>query len=149
MSLGCVLYYREGGLTRGLKLWAETTCDWTSVHGLVWYTRVDNAAIKAFCIFIAFVVIIGLPIFLAQQIANYATSTDVLNSSTDITSSFETLRKQGLNEVKIVPAVEYHTALFLPYPNITVCHPRYFSYAKLEGIVYRSTCVLIRALSLI
>ncbi len=29
--------------------------------------------------------------------------------------------------------VEFHTADYLTYPNITVCHPRFFLKSKMQG----------------
>ena len=96
-------------MAAALKLWAETACDWTSVHGLVWYTRIDSPLVKGVCICVAVVIIIGLPVFLAQQTIDFASTKSVLNS------------------------FDFITADSLPYPNVTVCHPRFFALDKMEG----------------
>ena len=64
----------------GLHEWAKVTCDWTSIHGLTWYNRIDNYFIKICCVFLAIAAVIGLPTFLTTQVINFAYNEAILTS---------------------------------------------------------------------
>ena len=63
-----------------INSWIRTTCDWTTIHGPVWYNRIDNRATKAATIILALVSCIGLPIFLSIELVLFSQNVEVLTS---------------------------------------------------------------------
>ena len=63
-----------------INSWIRTTCDWTTIHGPVWYNRIDNRATKVATIILALVSCIGLPIFLSVELVLFSQNSEVLTS---------------------------------------------------------------------
>ena len=82
----------------------------TSLHGIVWYDRVENKFLKSMIFLITVLIIIGLPVILIGQILDYQDDKTVLTS------------------------VDLVKSLNVTYPNITICHPRFFDVEKLQGL---------------
>ena len=54
-------------ITRWISYLAENT----SLHGIVWYDRVENKFLKTIICFLSALIIIGLPVILIGQILEY------------------------------------------------------------------------------
>ena len=93
-------------ITRWICYLAENT----SLHGIVWYDRVENKFLKSMIFLISVLIIIGLPVILIGQILDYQDDKTVLTS------------------------VDLVKSLNVTYPNITICHPRFFDVEKLQGL---------------
>ena len=98
-------------ITRWISYLAENT----SLHGIVWYDRVENKFFKSIICFISALIIIGLPVILIGQILEFQEDKTVLTS------------------------VDLVKSLNVTYPNITICHPRFFDVEKLQGMLSKIT----------
>ncbi len=70
---------RKGNGGFGFLSWAQRLCDWSSIHGICWFNRVDNNFVRLCCCCLAFAAAFGLPPFLAYQMLAFAHNLDVLN----------------------------------------------------------------------
>ena len=66
--------------------------DWTSVHGIVWYTRVKNRCIKGLILVFALCVVFGLPAFVAWSIVEFVLDFAISNTCEENLNLF--LRRQ-------------------------------------------------------
>ena len=96
-------------------LWPEF-CQWcyfvaenTTVHGLVWYTRIQNNSFRFLVFVLCVLVLIGLPVIMVKELIKFSHDKSVLSSQDWVKSNNIT------------------------YPNITVCHPAYFDGEKLKS----------------
>ncbi len=92
-----------------LSGWGHLVAEWTSVHGIVWYTRVGNKCAKFLILVFALCIVFGLPAFLIYSMVKHA------------------------NDYQINSSVTWAKAKSIAYPNITVCHPRYFTNTNLKS----------------
>ena len=97
------------------SLWPEF-CQWcsfvaenTTVHGLVWYTRIQNNSFRLLVFVLCVLVLIGLPVIMVRELIQFSQDKSVLSSQDWVKSNSIT------------------------YPNITVCHPAYFDGEKLKS----------------
>ncbi len=87
-------------------------CDWTSMHGYVWFNRTDYKPLKTF-IFVAMLALtIGMVVFMVIQFDDF-----LYDYSTSDTVSLKTASK-------------------IFYPNLTICNSRFFSKTRMEGWVH-------------
>ena len=101
--------------------WINFLAENTSLHGISWFTKVENKIIKYSIFLFSALIIFGLPWILIGQMIEYQKDVSILNS------------------------VDYVKNVNLSYPNLTICHPSYFDMDKLKGKIYddrRSTYTL-------
>ena len=89
--------------------WLDLVCNFSSIHGFVWYTRFDNALTKVLILSFVTLAIFGLPILLVSQLILF-------------------IQDRSLNT-----AVEMHQATAVLYPNISICHAKYFDLRAMDG----------------
>ena len=97
--------------------WMDVTANQVSIHGLIWYTRVNNRWFRLILVVLTVVTVIGLPTFVSIKAYSFYHNTQVKTDT------------------------EWVVADKYPYPNITVCHPKFFSQAKLDGRSYIRFCL--------
>ena len=97
------------------KMWSEI-CAWvsdmsenTSLHGIVWYNRTPNRVYKSIICFLSFLIVVGLPTILVIESIKFWNDETVLSKIDQVQRTNTT------------------------YPNITVCHPGYFDWIKMQG----------------
>lgn len=88
--------------------WAEDVSVQSSVHGLVWYSRTKSTILKVILMSVAVLMMASVPVLVAIRSFNFYASTHV---KTD-------------EELEMVDK--------LVYPNVTVCHPRFFHGVRLR-----------------
>ena len=97
------------------QMWPEF-CEWctyiadnTTVHGLGWYSKINNSAFKVFVFVLCIIILLGLPVIMVKELIRFSLDQSVLSSQDWVKSNYTT------------------------YPNITVCHPAYFDGDKLKS----------------
>eukprot|EP00094_Tigriopus_californicus_P009876 TCALIF_09523-PA protein Name:"Protein of unknown function" AED:0.25 eAED:0.25 QI:4/0.75/0.2/1/0.75/0.6/5/0/378 len=86
----------------GIK-WIEDLASYSSLHGVGWYHYASSKVFKAIIMVASCLIVLMLPIFILLQSLEFSSNTKVTNSA------------------------EWSTADSMTYPNITVCHPKYFN----------------------
>ncbi len=89
--------------------WVNHLCSSSSLHGFSWYTRTENRYFKGIILLTCVSVLLALPVVLVIKMVEFSSSS-----------------KQQI-------AVEWDRADVMPYPNITVCHPKYFDTRLMAG----------------
>jgi hypothetical protein len=89
--------------------WIMDICSLSSLHGFNWYTRTENVMLKSVILFVCIVILFAMPVVIVQQLVEFMSS-----------------NKQQVN-------VEFKRHDSLSYPNITMCHPKYFDSRLMEG----------------
>lgn len=88
--------------------------DMTSLHGFIWYNRVKNPTFRCILIILFGMVIIGLPVVMLVKLITMLRDPQVRNN------------------------IEFVNADNMTYPNLTVCHTRYFDKEAMKGVLYFS-----------
>eukprot|EP00095_Tigriopus_kingsejongensis_P003153 snap_masked-scaffold791_size96783-processed-gene-0.4 protein:Tk03153 transcript:snap_masked-scaffold791_size96783-processed-gene-0.4-mRNA-1 annotation:"histone h2a-like" len=82
--------------------WVWKVCDEISIHGFIWHNRTMNPGIRLSILAFTLVILFGLPTFLCYQVVKFTENQQINND------------------------IEWESANRVKYPNITICHPRYF-----------------------
>ena len=85
-------------------------CDYTSMHGFVWYQRTDLAVLKT----AIFVTMVSVGVFMIVYV------------SVDFAAF--------LNTNGVTDATTWTTATSIMYPNVSICNAKYFSNERLKGM---------------
>ena len=112
-------------LKSDLARWADDLSNYSSLHGVAWFGRTENHFLKAYIFSTSLAIVVALPAYLAYQLVLYNADVSVIN------------------------AVEWRRAETVVYPNITVCHSKYFDVRKLDSKHHlgRNTMLAISPLS--
>ena len=106
-------YIRRGTQTRKDKPhWIQSALEKISVHGLIWYQRSNSKIIRSCIVIFALFVLFGLPIW----------------------TIFEFIKFYQTIQIKTV--TEASRGNVFRYPNLTVCHSRYFDNQLLKGLLF-------------
>ena len=106
-------YIRRGTQTRKDKPhWIQSALEKISVHGLIWYQRSNSKIIRSCIVIFALFVLFGLPIW----------------------TIFEFIKFYQTIQIKTV--TEASRGNVFRYPNLTVCHSRYFDNQLLKGMLF-------------
>ena len=92
-----------------LPSWLDLVSRQSSVHGLVWYSRVDRLAVKTVIFFMVMAIMVGLRLLVGFEFTSFITD----ESYSDTTA--------------------IRTARAIKYPNITLCHGKFFDLQKMAG----------------
>ena len=95
-------------LSHALSDWAEDLANYSSLHGVQWFTRTESNAVKGTIFLLSLFIIVALPTYLTYQMILFA------------------------NDNSVITAVEWKRAKTLEYPNITICHSKYFHTDRLQ-----------------
>ena len=90
-----------------MKTWVTRTCENASVHGLIWYTRVENRLISFIIIILCIIVMFFTPTFVFLRCLEFGKSEKILTTTSSLRLKVAT------------------------YPTITVCHGKYFTNERL------------------
>ena len=104
--------------------WISDLSNYSSFHGVGWYNRTGSMSVKTGILLMAFLVIFGLPVAVIVQSVAFYKSTSVHND------------------------IEWRQADRINYPNITVCHSKYFDSRKLSEYNVSDTLATYLLLSL-
>ena len=89
--------------------WIQNSLEKISVHGLAWYQRSNSKFVRCFIVIFALVVLFGLPMWTIYEFIQFFTT------------------------IQIKTVTETAKGTNLHYPNLTVCHPKYFDNELLKG----------------
>ena len=92
--------------------WIQSALENVSVHGLTWYQWSNSKIIRSFIVFLALSILFGLLIWTGLEFTNF----------------YQT------NQIKTV--TEARRGNVFRYPNLTVCHSRYFDNQLLKGMLF-------------
>ncbi len=105
-----ISFHIRKGILSEICTWSLRVSASSSLHAVPWVGRVPNRALRTVIFAFAVAVMIGLPIVVVYEMVSYA------------------------NETKVRSGIEYREALEgMNYPNVTVCHPKYFDVRKFES----------------
>ena len=90
-----------------MKSWAFKTCENASIHGLIWYTRIENRLISLIIIFLCLIIIFTTPGYVILRCLEFGRSEKILTTTSSLRLKMAT------------------------YPTITVCHGKYFTNERL------------------
>ena len=90
-----------------MKSWAFRTCEHASIHGLIWYTRVENRLISLIIILLCLMIIFITPGYVILRCLEFGRSEKILTTTSSLRLKVAT------------------------YPTITVCHGKYFTNERL------------------
>ena len=90
-----------------MKSWAFRTCENASIHGLIWYTRIENRWISLFIILLCLIIIFFTPAYVILRCLEFGNSEKILTTTSSLRLKVAT------------------------YPTITVCHGKYFTNERL------------------
>ena len=102
-----------------LQKWVEKMAGMTSLHGFIWYNRVKNPTFRGILVIMFGFVIIGLPVAMAVKLVAMLQNPQVQNN------------------------IEFVNVDNITYPNITVCHTRYFDKKIMEGRFYNFCKIIV------
>ena len=106
-------YIRRG--TQTLKdepHWIQSALEKISVHGLIWYQRSNSKIIRSCIVIFALFVLFGLPTWTVFEFIKF----------------YQTIQIKTVTEAS-------RDSVFR-YPNLTVCHSRYFDNQLLKGLLF-------------
>ena len=89
--------------------WIQGALEKISVHGLIWYQRSNSKIIRSCIVIFALLVLFGLPIWTIFEFIKF----------------YQT--------IQIKTETEASRGIVFRYPNLTVCHSRYFDKQLLKG----------------
>lgn len=89
--------------------WIEDLSQYSSLHGLIWYSRTRSKSLQVFVVMFSFIVVFGLPVVLIQQSVDF------------------------YYNVQVMTSLQYKNKSSIVYPNITVCSPRFFDVNLMAG----------------
>ena len=92
--------------------WIQSALESVSVHGLTWYQRTNSKIIRSFFILFSLFILFGLLIWTGLEFSNFCHT----------------------NQIKTL--TEAHRGNVFHYPNLTVCHSRYFDNQLLKGMLF-------------
>ncbi len=95
-----------------MKTWVFRTCENASIHGLIWYTRVENRLISLIIILLCIMVIFITPTYVTLRCLEFGRSEKILTTTSSL-------------RLKMAK-----------YPTITVCHGKYFTNERLARKCY-------------
>ena len=104
-------YFRSPICTK-LKSWAFKTCENASIHGVIWYTRVENRFISLIIILLCLMIIFITPGYVILRCLEFGRSEKILTTTSSL-------------RLKVAK-----------YPIITVCHGKYFTNERLARKYY-------------
>ena len=90
--------------------WFQNAIGKISVHGLTWYQRSNSNIIRSCILIFAILVLFGLPTWTVLEFIKF------------------------YNTIQIRTVIETGRDTVMNYPNLTVCHSRYFDNQILSGI---------------
>ena len=102
-------YKKKHGLSNSALEWMDATSTQSSIHGLVWYTRIRSKWFRLILVVSSVIVVLGLPTFVSIKAYDFYTTENVKTDE------------------------QWITATSYTYPNITICHPKFFIGHKLKG----------------
>ncbi len=83
--------------------------DYSSLHGVPWYNRMDNVVLKTVLFILIMLIVIGLPGVVVYAFIAF------------------------LNDDTMTDAVLWTNAKAMRYPNFTVCNAGFFDVGRMEG----------------
>ena len=106
------IYSRSGEVGDGkgdLEQLTSLVSDYSTVHGFNWFNNISNQWIKTLIFLFVVIICFGLPTIAIYQFITF------------------------LYETKLTDSVDLKSASAMIYPNITVCHAKYFSLDRMNG----------------
>lgn len=122
---------RASDATASVSDWTTLVAEWTSVHGIVWYTRTTNKCARILILIFALAIVFGLPAVLVLSFVRFIRDFKIQTSGDGTQRKYMVVYIVQCTTISIL--VEWEKAKTVEYPNITVCHPKYFSKKKLTG----------------
>ena len=92
-----------------IQQWVESICEETSIHGFIWYTRIESMWYKNFVVVLCILTIFAIPFFTIHQSIEYYYDTQLITTTNNT------------------------RAEVIAYPTITICHPKYFLKQRMKG----------------
>ena len=100
-------YFFRAPICAKMKTWAFRTCEDASIHGLIWYTRIENRLISLIIILLCLMIIFTTPGYVILRCLEFGRSEKILTTTSSLRLKMAT------------------------YPTITVCHGKYFTNERL------------------
>ena len=107
----CSFIFRPTMIHR-VKRWVFKTCEDSSIHGLIWYTRIESKLLSAIIFAFCLLTIFYLPGYVIFKSWEFSQCEKILTTTSSL-------------RLKVAK-----------YPTITVCHGRYFTKDKLACKTY-------------
>ena len=99
---------RKGPKRKYFEKWVFDTCEESSLHGLVWYTRVQNIWIRLIILLAVIITVFGMPSFVTFKLYLWSFDDSLVTTS------------------------EPRSDPYVKYPVITFCNPKLFMKSALE-----------------